>query len=292
MVARIAANTPERAVTVVTRCVDARVAPAAEQAVEAVGFPAASVALNLHDGDDSFLFGPTTRAVRGPGRVREEVRGIAYLLSPTAFFQTNVAAAERLVELVLAAVPHDASVVADLYSGVGLFALPLAKRGHTVVAVEESAQAVADGVVSRGLNQIDARRCRFLTGRVGEILARGLGVVPRVVVLDPPRSGCEPRMLQAVCRDLQPDRIVYVSCNPAALATDLAAARRFGYAARRVTPVDMFPHTAHVEAVAVIDAVPDSRRASGRASGPRRERRRVGAGEHPVVSPVVRRRKS
>lgn len=253
VVVRVAANTSERAVTVVTRCVDGRVAPAAERAVEAAGLAESSISLNLHDGDDSYLFGSSTRMVCGASRIREEVAGTSYLLSPTAFFQTNVAGAEQLVALVMAAMPRIPTVVADLYAGVGLFALALARKGHTVVAVEENAQAVHDGVASRRVNRIPESRCRFVTGRVGDILGRGLGAAPRVVVMDPPRSGCEPRVLQSVCRDVRPERIVYVSCNPAALADDLASAAAFGYAATRVTPVDMFPHTAHIEAVAVME---------------------------------------
>ncbi len=252
VVARVAAHTPERALTLVVRTLDQRAARAAPLAA-AAAVPDASVHLNLHEADDPYLFGPTTRTLRGRDRMRETVRGTSYLISPTAFFQTNVVAAEALVDLVLEAVPTEARAVLDLYAGVGLFALSLARRGHRVVAVEESAEAVAGGIASRRLNGIDETRCRFVANRVEEALKDPrLRLEPDVVVLDPPRVGCEPRVLHYLLTRLRPPRVVYVSCNPAALARDLVTARDLGYDADRVRPVDMFPHTPHVEAVTVL----------------------------------------
>jgi 23S rRNA (uracil1939-C5)-methyltransferase len=251
LVIRIAAGTTDRLLTAVVRRLDRRVPDALARAVAANA--STGVHINLHDCDDSYLFGDTTKKVCGRDRLREQLAGASYLVSPTAFFQTNVAAAEVLVRLVLAAIPANRSTIVDLYAGAGLFAIPLAKRGHRVIAVEENAGAVADGVAGRRANGIDLSRCRFIAARVEDAIKR-LSLPDRAdtVVLDPPRSGCERRVLQHVLARIQPARVAYVSCNPAALAADLATARDAGYVADCVQPVDMFPHTAHIEAVAVL----------------------------------------
>lgn len=122
-----------------------------------------------------------------------------------------------------------------------------------MTAIEESVEAVGDGVAARRLNHVDPRRCRFITGRVEETLRNPrLRIGADVVVLDPPRSGCDPHVWRHVLARLRPQRVVYVSCNPAALAVDLSAARNLGYVADRVRLLDMFPHTPHVEALAVL----------------------------------------
>ena len=208
-----------------------------------------SLHVNVHDRDDAFIFGPTTRHVSGSARMREEVAGASLLMSPTAFFQTNVEAAELLVGLVLAAVPSAARVL-DLYAGSGLFAIPLAAAGHEVLAVEENRTAVADGEAALKLNNVARGRCRFLARRVEAAL-------PSVrhgeaVVLDPPREGCSPSVLREVFGRLEPRRAAYVSCNPEALARELPRICGYGYRVVSLQPVDMFPHTAHIETVAVL----------------------------------------
>jgi 23S rRNA (uracil-5-)-methyltransferase RumA len=216
-----------------------------------------SVHLNMHPRGDAFVFGRETRRLAGSERMRESVAGTSFLISPTAFFQTNVAAAEILVRLVLDAIPAGARVL-DLYAGAGLFALPLARAGHHVVAVEENRTAVADGEASLRLNRIPAERCRFVGRRaedaVGQFMGPGTArsVPPDAVVLDPPREGCSSSVTEAVFRHLAPARAVYVSCNPEALARDLGLIVPAGYRIESLQPVDMFPHTEHVETVAVL----------------------------------------
>jgi 23S rRNA (uracil1939-C5)-methyltransferase len=149
------------------------------------------------------------------------VGGTSFLISPDAFFQTNVDAAERLLMLVRDAVPAGASVL-DLYAGAGLFALPLARAGHAVVAVKRTARLSATGVASQRVNRIPEEQCRFIAQPVETALRR---LPPAdVIVLDPPRSGCSPVVLDWLCRR-GPARLVYVSCNPEALARDLAVLR-------------------------------------------------------------------
>ncbi|MEQ1573911.1 MAG: 23S rRNA (uracil(1939)-C(5))-methyltransferase RlmD [Vicinamibacterales bacterium] len=245
---RVGCNTPElMATVVVTNGSDRRLRKATQEAVDASA--ATAFHLNFHPKDDGFVFGGETRRLSGSDRMRERVAGASFLISPTAFFQTNVHAAQLLVSLVLQAVPERSRVL-DLYAGAGLFAIPLARAGHRVTAIEENREAIADGEASARLNRLDPSRCRFISRRVELALSK----VPAIdaVVLDPPRDGCAPGVLDAVFGRIRPRIGVYVSCNPEVLATDLRVITGHGYAIQSIQPVDMFPHTAHVEALAVV----------------------------------------
>jgi 23S rRNA (uracil1939-C5)-methyltransferase len=206
--------------------------------------------LNIHDRPGPFMIGRDTLKLDGHAHVREEVGGVSFLISPTAFFQTNVMAAAALIDLVLDHAPASPSLhVADLYCGSGLFSLSLAARGHRVVAIEENAQAVRDGEANLRLNRLPADRVRFVAARVEDALARVTKTHVDLVVMDPPRSGCPEVVLDAVFSKTAPERVVYVSCNPEALARELPQILERGYRVRRVQPVDMFPHTTHIETV-------------------------------------------
>jgi 23S rRNA (uracil1939-C5)-methyltransferase len=260
------------ATLVVTRDADAHMRAATRKALAAA--QPTSLHVNVHPKRDGFIFGRHTRRITGPERMRETVAGISFLISPTAFFQTNVAAAEILVRLVLAACgegepdPSTSSGspraesrgdkgrptglnVLELYAGAGLFALPLARAGHRVTAVEENRVAVGDGEASLRLNRIPAERCRFVVSPV-EKWRPVKGQPVDVAILDPPREGCTRPVLDRVFGELRPPRAVYISCNPEALARDLALVVAHGYVVRSLQPVDMFPHTEHVETVVTL----------------------------------------
>jgi 23S rRNA (uracil1939-C5)-methyltransferase len=268
---RVGASTDETMATlVVTDDSDRRVRVATQKALGATWAPS-SFHLNVHPRGDAFIFGPETRRIAGTDRLRDEVSGVIFLISPTAFFQTNVRAAEILVRLVLDAVPAGKPVL-DLYAGAGLFALPLAQHGHRVIAVEANRHAVADGEASLRVNRIPAERCRFVATPVSTFTRRpafadrlrpfaSLRAVPSkvegrrgeadpVVILDPPREGCEAVVLDDVFGRIGPADAIYISCNPEALGRDLKRIARHGYEIVSVQPVDMFPHTPHIETVA------------------------------------------
>jgi 23S rRNA (uracil1939-C5)-methyltransferase len=270
VVVRVSERTGEMAGTlVVTENV-----PALRRVTEALAdrFAGAGVGfhLNLNDRPGPGLFGRQTRRLFGPAAVREEVGGLAYLVSPAAFFQTSVRAASVLVDVVIGAVAGARfGRVLDLYSGVGLFALPLAREGRRVTAVEESRDAAAGAAAARGLNRIEPSRCRIVTARVEDVVSEAgaarrragrrqapvgpVGADWDAVVMDPPREGCQRAVLEGVFRGIRPARVVYVSCNPVALARDVARAVSAGYRIKSAQPIDMFPHTAHVETVVVLD---------------------------------------
>jgi 23S rRNA (uracil1939-C5)-methyltransferase len=248
---RAGANTPELMATlVVTNAGDKRLRNATKRALEGPDAPQ-SFHLNLHPRPDPYMFGRETRHVRGPQHLRERVAETTFLISPTAFFQTNVHAAEILVRLVLEGLPQGKPVL-DLYAGVGLFAQPIARRGDRVTAVEENRAATEDGIASLRLNRIPSNACRFIARRV-EIALRSIEPSDAVhAVLDPPREGCPSGVIDELFGRIRPERVAYVSCNPEALARDLALVAGHGYHAAALQPVDMFPHTAHVETVAIL----------------------------------------
>jgi 23S rRNA (uracil1939-C5)-methyltransferase len=258
---RVGARTTELMATlVVANDGDKRLRTATRIAVERSAGAPTALHLNLHPRGDAFIFGRETRRLTGTERMREDVAGTSFLISPTAFFQTNIQAAEILVRLVLDAVPDGADVL-DLYAGAGLFALPLARRGHRVIAIEENGAAVADGDASLRVNRIPPEQCRFIARPV-ETALKSIAAAG-VVILDPPREGCAASVIERVFGELRPERAIYVSCNPEALAHDLRLISAHSYVVRSLQPVDMFPHTPHVETVTILD-----RRPSNRATNP------------------------
>jgi 23S rRNA (uracil1939-C5)-methyltransferase len=220
-----------------------------------------SVYVNVNDEDTPYIFGRQTRHVAGPKRSVERVNGIDYRISASSFFQTNVDAAERLVEHVLDAagpVRPDARAV-DLYAGAGLFSLQLARAGFRVLAVEENPDAIDDGIASLHDNGIGPSRCRFVRSPVRRVdaWAGRLAGPLDALVLDPPRTGVGAPLLRQIFDRLAPKRVAYVSCDPDSLARDLAivgssSRRPAAYGIDWVQPVDMFPETNHIEAVVAL----------------------------------------
>lgn len=214
---------------------------------------ATSISVNHNDGEPARLLGPTTKRIAGRPFVFERVADIDYRLSPTAFFQTAPRVAERVVRHVvewLAPTGHDD--VADLYCGVGLLTLPLARLARSAFGVEANPIAVADARAAAQHNGI--ANATFRGGDVAGWLAacrRGELPRPHLVALDPPRSGLTADVIEAL-RALAPRRLAYVSCEPAALQRDLALLAAAGFRTQAVTPFDMFPQTCHVEAVACL----------------------------------------
>src|SRR5262245_2561100 len=140
--------------------------------------------INIHDGPGPFMIGPDTIRIEGRSHVRETIGGLSYLISPTAFFQTNARAAGVLQRCVTEGVAG-AGRVLDLYCGSGLFSLPLAAAGARVTGIDENRQAIRDAEANIRLNRIPEGRVRFMSGRVEEGLARAAQQVWDAVILDP-----------------------------------------------------------------------------------------------------------
>ncbi len=210
--------------------------------------------VSIHTKPGPFMVGEETIKIDGRSHVKEVIGGVSYLVSPTAFFQTNVGAAAILVNLVLEEVagPRGSSPprrILDLYCGSGLFSLPMAKTGAMVTGIEENRQAIADAEANVRLNRLAANQIRFIAARVEDALPRVNTDHCDVVVLDPPRQGCPPAVLAGAFERVRPKRVVYVSCSPEALARELPVILKTGYRVARAQPVDMFPHTDHIETV-------------------------------------------
>lgn len=188
----------------------------------------------------------------GKGYIEEYLKHIRFRIGPKSFFQTNPKQAEVLYNLVLdfAALTGN-EIVYDLYTGIGSIALYIAKDCKQVVGIEEVPDAITDAKDNAELNGI--ANCRFYTGDVKEILSdefsRKHGK-PDLVITDPPRAGMHPKVVKLFL-ELEAPKIVYVSCNPATQARDLNLLNE-KYEVLKVRPVDMFPHTHHIETVALL----------------------------------------
>jgi 23S rRNA (uracil1939-C5)-methyltransferase len=194
---------------------------------------------------------PTT-LLWGEEAIEEEILGLRFRLRPNAFLQTNTAMCEVLYALAgeYAALTGEETVY-DLYCGTGTIGLSLARSALTVWGIELSEESVACAVENAELNGI--ANAAFFAGDVGRDVdeLRERAGRPDVVVVDPPRAGLAGKALRAIAR-LEADRLVYVSCNPTTLAGNAKElTREFGYRLERARPVDMFPHTPHVETVAL-----------------------------------------
>jgi 23S rRNA (uracil1939-C5)-methyltransferase len=190
----------------------------------------------------------------GEEYIEEELGGLRFRVRPNAFLQTNTAMAERLYELAGEyAALEGGETVWDLYCGIGTIGLLLASRALTVWGIEVSEESVACALENADLNGI--ANAAFFAGNVGQAVEelRERSGDPDVVVVDPPRAGLAGKALRRL-GEIGAPRVVYVSCNPTTLASDAKAlAADYGYRLVRARPVDMFPHTPHVETVALLE---------------------------------------
>jgi 23S rRNA (uracil1939-C5)-methyltransferase len=195
-----------------------------------------------------------TRLLWGDEAIEEELAGLRFRIRPNAFLQTNTAMAERLYGGVIEfAALTGSETVYDLYCGAGTIGLALAGDALTVWGVEISEEAVACAIENAELNGI--ANAAFFAGNVGQSLEelRERAGPPDVVVVDPPRAGLAGKALRRT-GSLEAGRIVYVSCNPTTLASDVKVLQEeFGYRLARCRPVDMFPHTPHIESVSLLE---------------------------------------
>jgi 23S rRNA (uracil1939-C5)-methyltransferase len=190
----------------------------------------------------------------GEEAIEEEIGGLRFRVRPNAFLQTNTRMAGRLYEVARReAALTGSETVYDLYCGIGTIGLSMAKDAMTVWGVDISEESVACAIENAELNSIG--NAAFFAGNVGLVLRelRERAGEPDVVVVDPPRAGLAGKALKRL-GELAAPRVVYVSCNPTTLAGDAKRlAEDYGYRLVRTTPVDMFPHTPHVESVSLLE---------------------------------------
>jgi 23S rRNA (uracil1939-C5)-methyltransferase len=196
---------------------------------------------------------PTT-VLFGDEWIEEEIGGLRFRVRPNAFLQTNTAMAEKLYALARdAAQLSGGETVWDLYCGIGTIGLSMAPQALTVWGIEVSEESVACALENAELNNIS--NAAFFAGNVGQVTQELLdrSGPPDVVVVDPPRAGLAGKALRRL-GEIGAPRLVYVSCNPTTLASDVKLLQdEYGYELKRARPVDMFPHTPHVECVALLE---------------------------------------
>ncbi len=220
---------------------------AALPALQGKGARLHQVQLRHNPQSASFLVNPEIAGApfeTGQKEYTEVLGGREFVVSASAFFQVNNAQAEQMVRLVGEALPERGGLLVDAFAGVGTFAAIFADRFERVIAIEESHSAVRDAE----RNLADIPNAEIRAAKV-EATLPALEVVPDAVLLDPPRAGCFPAVLEAIVR-FRPGALVYVSCNPSTLARDARLLVDGGYRLDYVTPLDMFPQTAHIECVA------------------------------------------
>ncbi len=211
-----------------------------------------SVVNNINTRKAGIAVGQWEILLAGQPFISDRIAGFEFEISANSFFQTNTAGTARLYETVKAyAGLTGKEAVVDLYSGTGTISIFLSDCARKVIGIEISEGAVQDAQKNCQKNGI--RNCQFICKDIKEGL-KDITDRPEVLVIDPPRAGMHRDVVKAVCR-LSPDRIVYLSCNPPTLARDLGLLKE-EYHVVEVQPVDMFPHTYHVESVARLERLP------------------------------------
>lgn len=232
--------------------------PHAEQLCTALReqFPAIStILLNVNAKNTNVILGGENHILYGPGYIEDTLCGVPVRLGPLSFYQVNTLAAERLYGVAAQyaqLTPDDALL--DLYCGMGTIGLSMADQCRELIGVEIVPEAIESAKANAArMGEAVAAKSRFFCADAGQAATQlaAEGLHPDIVMLDPPRKGCDEATLSAVVR-MAPRRVVYVSCNPATAARDAAWLEKNGYHAEKVQPVDLFPRTKHVEAVLLL----------------------------------------
>lgn len=214
-----------------------------------------TVVLNINSQHTSMLLGEREEVLFGPGYIEDELCGCTFRLSPRSFYQINPSQTERLYRTALdMARISETDTVLDAYCGVGTIGIVAAGRAKEVVGVELNGDAVKDARINARRNELS--NISFVQGDAGEYMVAlaESGEKIDVVLMDPPRAGSDKPFLESLLK-LSPSRVVYISCNPETQARDLRTLVHGGYRVTGIQPVDMFPHTRHVETVCLLSKI-------------------------------------
>ena len=212
----------------------------------------ASVVVNSNRERTNVALGKRCRTIYGSDTIEDVLCGLTFQLSPLSFYQVNRTQAQRLYELAgRYAQLTGKELLLDLYCGAGTIGLSMARQARRLIGVEIVPEAVENARQNAAVNHIE--NGEFFCGDAAEAaqMLASRGERPDVIVLDPPRKGCSPDLVRTVA-EFEPERIVYISCDPATLARDLKLFAQLGYPPVEAAPVDMFPGTAHVETVVLL----------------------------------------
>lgn len=211
-----------------------------------------SVVLNINQKKNNVILGEECRTIYGSDYIYDELCGVKIRLSPLSFYQVNHNQAERLYGKAAEYADLDGSqTVVDMYCGAGTIGLSMADRAKQIIGIEIVEPAVEDAKVNAELNSINNAEFYCMDAAEAAQMLKEKEIKPDVIVLDPPRKGCAEELVKTVS-EINPDRIVYVSCDPATLARDCRRFSEFGYKVDKLTAVDLFPRTVHVESVCLL----------------------------------------
>lgn len=211
-----------------------------------------SICQNINTKQTNVIFGDETRVLWGNEVIHDYIGDVKFAISARSFYQVNPLQTEVLYEkAVQYAGLTGKETVIDAYCGIGTISLFLAQHAERVYGVEIVKEAIEDARKNAELNGMS--NVEFEVGASEDVIPRWKeqGITPDVIVVDPPRKGCDPRLLETILQ-MQPEKVVYVSCNPSTLARDLQVLEEGGYRTVEVQPVDMFPHTVHVECCSLL----------------------------------------
>ena len=211
-----------------------------------------TLVVNVNREKTNVILGNENRVIYGDGKINDNIGDLVFEISPLSFFQVNPVQTEVLYNKALEyAALGENDTVFDIYCGIGTISLFLAQRAKKVYGIEIVEEAIKDAKRNAEINNLD--NVEFYVGKAEDVVPKMYkqGKRANVVVVDPPRKGCDEKVLDTIV-SMQPDRVVYVSCNPSTLARDLAYLNEKGYKSLEVQPVDMFPHSVHIENVALI----------------------------------------
>ena len=214
-----------------------------------------TIVQNVNNKFTSLILGEESRVLYGSGYIEEDLCGFRFRISPKAFYQINPTQTEVLYNKALefAELTGEEKVL-DAYCGTGTIGIIASPKAAKVVGVELNADAVKDAKVNAELNGV--KNIEFFEDDAGKFMVKAArkGESFDLVIMAPPRAGASLEFLRCLC-ELAPEKVVYVSCNPETLARDLSFLTRKGYKARKIQPVDMFPHTEHVETVVLLTRI-------------------------------------
>ena len=212
-----------------------------------------SVQININRENTNVILGNKCVVLYGEPYITDVLCGLKIRLSPLSFYQVNRDMAELLYKKAAEYAKPDGKNIVDLYCGAGTIGLSMAASAKSVVGVEIVSEAVEDARFNADLNNI--KNARFICADASEAAEKLAleGLKPDVVIIDPPRKGCQPELIDIIATRFSPERVVYVSCDPATLARDAARFAEKGYELCEYTPVDLFPRTAHVECAALFE---------------------------------------
>ena len=215
-----------------------------------------SICLNINRENTNVILGKDIQCLWGQPYITDKIGEISYRISPLSFFQVNPIQTQKLYATALEyAGLTGKETVWDLYCGIGTISLFLAQAAKKVYGVEIVPEAIRDAQENARLNHIE--NAEFFVGKAEEVLPEQYeknGVYADVIVVDPPRKGCDEKLLACMVQ-MAPETIVYVSCDPATLARDLNYLSNHGYKVKKVRCTDMFPHSVHVETVCLLSRV-------------------------------------